>query len=97
MYIDSANTFHATDDTIGGRISLARDAVDLPIDDAARRLGITPDMWSAWENDRAEPFADSLEAIACTLEVSLAWLVSGHGRGPIWLAAANNNDVHTSS
>jgi transcriptional regulator with XRE-family HTH domain len=96
MYIDMLNTFHAADDTVGGRISLARDAVALSIDAAASRLDATPEIWSAWENDRAEPDASDLEMIADTLEVSTSWLLSGHGRGPIWMVAANNNDAHSS-
>jgi transcriptional regulator with XRE-family HTH domain len=84
MHIDRLQTIEAADDTIGGRMSLARDAANLSIETVAGSLGIPPDIWAIWENDRAEPFAESMERIAGTLAVSLTWLSSGHGRGPSW-------------
>lgn len=91
MHIDRPEPMSSADDTIGGRMSLARDARGLSVTAAARTLAIAPDTWAAWENDRAEPLADRLQMIAATLEVSLAWLVSGHGNGPSWLLAGNDN------
>ncbi|WP_313760355.1 helix-turn-helix transcriptional regulator [Rhizobium sp.] len=90
MYIDRLQLTDAEDDTMGGRMSLARDAVKLSIEAAARNLGITPDIWASWENDRAAPAAGNLETIADTLEVSLAWLLRGHGAGPTWPVANDN-------
>lgn len=74
----------ATDDTLGGRISLARDACELSIEDAAEMTGVDADAWLAWENDRDEPLATQIEAIAGCLKVSLYWLLSGRGSGPEW-------------
>lgn len=76
--------FYGTDDTIGGRISLARDARDISVDEAASRIGIEPDTWSAWENDRAEPYLSRVGPMAELLHVSVGWLVSGEGSGPRW-------------
>jgi transcriptional regulator with XRE-family HTH domain len=89
MYIDRADTFNTTDDTIGGRISLARDACGLSVEAAALAIGITVHTWTDWENDRDAPFPDRLVVIAETLGVSLAWLVSGRGEGPSWITSDN--------
>jgi HTH-type transcriptional regulator, cell division transcriptional repressor len=75
---------YGTDDTIGGRISLARDARDISIDEAARVLGVEPGTWQSWENDRAEPRSNRLDMMAGVLQVSVAWLMSGSGVGPRW-------------
>jgi len=74
----------ATDDTLGGRMSLARDACGLSAEDAALLVAVSKQMWLAWENDRDEPDPAYLEEIADSLHISLAWLVSGRGIGPIW-------------
>lgn len=84
MDMHNDNLSLATGDTLGGRISLARDACDISIDDAADMTGVHPDVWQAWENDRDEPFASHLETVAESLDVSLSWLVSGRGSGPSW-------------
>ncbi|MDM9628020.1 helix-turn-helix transcriptional regulator [Rhizobium sp. S152] len=91
MFIGSPDIFHATDDTMGGRMSLARDGLGLSVDAVARNLGIEPGIWMAWENDRDAPAADRLALIADALSVSLTWLSSGHGDGPNWMA--NDNAV----
>lgn len=80
----------AMDDTIGGRISLARDACAISIEDAACIIGVEAKTWSDWENDRAEPRADRLDMIAGVLQVSLAWLLNGRGAGPNWVRILQN-------
>lgn len=89
VFIDSPDIFHATDDTMGGRMSLARDTLGLSIDALARSLGIEPNMWAAWENDRDAPSANRLTLIADVLRVSLTWLSNGQGAGPNWMANDN--------
>ncbi|NEJ83114.1 helix-turn-helix domain-containing protein [Rhizobium leguminosarum] len=89
MYIDSPDTFYTTDDTIGGRISLARDANGLSVEAAALAIGIAAGTWIDWENDRDAPFPDRLVMIAEALGVSLAWLVSGRGERPTWITSDN--------
>lgn len=75
---------YGTDDTIGGRISLARDARDISVEEAAQVLGVEPQTWQSWENDRAEPRSNRIDMMAGVLQVSVAWLVSGAGSGPRW-------------
>lgn len=69
-------------DTIGGRISLARDAIDLSIEQVSAIVGVTVETWANWENDRAEPRANRLDMLARVLQVSIAWLIDGQGKGP---------------
>lgn len=71
-----------TEDTLGGRISLAREIAGLSASQAAHRLGVMPGTWSAWERDRDVPRANRLANMAGVLGVSLSWLLSGEGEGP---------------
>ena len=73
-----------SDDTLGGRISLARDASKLTVSEAAGLAGVHEETWRAWENDRAEPEERQFQAVADALKVSLLWLLKGQGQGPIW-------------
>lgn len=84
MHRDQIEPDFSADDTIGGRMSLARDAIDLTIDEAADFITVPSETWVAWENDRAEPLANRLPLIARLLEVSLSWLLTGRGDGPHW-------------
>jgi transcriptional regulator with XRE-family HTH domain len=68
-------------DTIGGRISLARDAVGLTIEEISAIAGVTVETLTNWENDRAEPRANRLDMLARILQVSIAWLLDGQGKG----------------
>lgn len=70
------------DDTLGGRISLARDAAEMSLEDAAAVVGVEPQTWSNWENDRSAPRANRLDMLAGVLGISIGWLLSGRGRGP---------------
>lgn len=70
------------DDTLGGRISIAREACGLSAEDAAERLGVLPASWNAWERDRDVPRANRLAMMAGILGVSPAWLLTGLGAGP---------------
>ena len=72
----------AAQDTLGGRISFARECANLSAAQAARRLGVMPDSWNAWERDRDAPRANRLTNMAGVLGVSLSWLLSGEGEGP---------------
>lgn len=72
----------APDDTLGGRISLAREAVGLGMAEAASRLGVQKISWQAWECDRAAPRANRLTMMAGILCVSPPWLLTGIGSGP---------------
>jgi len=68
-------------DTMGGRISAAREASGLTVAQAARRLGVKTATLSNWENDRSEPRANRLTMLAGLLNVSPMWLITGRGDG----------------
>lgn len=67
---------------MGGRLSLARDAAQLSIEDLSAKLGISAQIWTHWENDRDAPPDDYLDFIANALDISLTWLTTGLGQGP---------------
>lgn len=71
------------DDTLGGRISLARGAKAISAEEAARRLGVLPSSWNAWECDRSILRANRLTMMAGILGVSATWLLTGLGEGPL--------------
>lgn len=70
-------------DTIGGRLSRAREAMGLSTAQLARRLGVKTATLSAWENDRAEPRSNKLAMLAGIVNVSPTWLLIGRGAAPI--------------
>src|SRR5690606_19179582 len=69
-------------DTVGGRISRARNARDLSVKDVAWRLGVKMATINAWERDRSEPAAHRLTNLAGLLNVSLSWILYGVGSAP---------------
>ncbi|WP_377275130.1 helix-turn-helix domain-containing protein [Rhizobium sp. R86522] len=73
----------SSDDTLGGRLSAARDASGLSLADVANRVGVKRDSLLAWEADRAEPRPSNLIDLAGILGVSPMWLMTGVGSGPI--------------
>lgn len=82
MTNDSNETNYAMEDTLGGRISLARENAQLSLEEAARRLGVQKESWNDWECDRATPRANRLTMMAGILGVSPSWLLVGTGTGP---------------
>ncbi len=69
-------------DTLGGRLSRARDSSGMSAAQFARRLGVKTATVQAWENDRSEPRANRLSMIAGILNVGLPWLLYGVGEAP---------------
>lgn len=69
-------------DTLGGRISRARDAMNLTTSQLARRLGVKSETVAAWESDRSEPRANRLTMLAGVMGVSPTWLLNGIGDAP---------------
>ncbi|KQY16423.1 hypothetical protein ASE23_20850 [Rhizobium sp. Root73] len=67
----------SADDTIGGRISLARDALGISVEEISAVAGVTVDTWTNWENDRSEPRANRLDMLARILQVNIMWLLGG--------------------
>lgn len=80
----SASPFDARPDadTLGGRISRARDALNYSTAQLARRLGVKAETLAAWETDRSEPRANRLLMLAGVLGVSPIWLLDGIGTPP---------------
>lgn len=70
-------------DTMGGRLSRARDAVGLSVAQLARRLGVKTSTIQAWESDRSQPRANRLAMLAGVLNVSLSWILHGVGTAPL--------------
>ena len=81
---DAADIYSDTPDldTMGGRLSRARDAVGLSVAELARRLGVKAATIQAWESDRSQPRANRLAMLAGVLNVSLSWLLHGVGSSP---------------
>ena len=77
----------APSDTLGGRISFAREVTKLTMAQAARRLGVQTACWKEWKCDRAAPQSNRLAMMAGILAVSPSWLLSGIGAGPLELEA----------
>ncbi|NMG38559.1 helix-turn-helix domain-containing protein [Chelativorans sp. ZYF759] len=70
-------------DTMGGRLSRARDALGLSAAQLARRLGVQTSTISAWETDRSQPRANRLSMLAGVLNVSPSWILHGVGTAPV--------------
>lgn len=69
-------------DTIGGRLSRARDASGLTVKELAWRLGVKMATINAWESDRSQPGSHRLTILAGLLQVSLSWILHGVGTSP---------------
>lgn len=70
-------------DTLGGRLSRARDAKFMSVREVAGRIGVKPQTVAAWESDRSEPRANRLVMLAGFLGVTPTWLIHGIGQSPI--------------
>lgn len=69
-------------DTLGGRIGRAREAVGYDMAEAAQKIGVKQATYDNWENDRDEPRANKLIMLAGVLSVSPSWLLHGIGESP---------------
>lgn len=76
----------ASDDTLGGRLSMARDAAGIALSALSSQLGIRRETLQSWESDRAEPWPSQLVRLAGILGVSPMWLMTGAGKGPTQVA-----------
>lgn len=81
---DTTNIYDETPDfdTIGGRLSRAREASGMSIRQLALRLGVKTSTINAWECDRAQPGAHRLNMLAGLLGVSPCWVLHGIGAAP---------------
>ncbi|NLR96168.1 helix-turn-helix domain-containing protein [Rhizobium sp. P38BS-XIX] len=69
-------------DTLGGRMSMARDAAGISLEALASQLGVSEETMLAWESDRSEPMPSALVKMSALFGVSPAWLMTGTGDGP---------------
>lgn len=69
-------------DTLGGRITRAREAAGMTAGDLALRIGVRKSTIRDWESDRSEPRASRMATLAGVLNVALVWLMHGHGEAP---------------
>ena len=70
-------------DTIGGRLSRAREASGMSIRQLALRLGVKASTIKAWECDRSQPGAQRLSMLSGLLGVSPCWVLHGIGTAPV--------------
>lgn len=68
------------DVSLGTRIRLARGTAGMTMRELAKRIGVHPDSLSDYENDRTDPPAKALRAIAEVADVSADWLLFGGTR-----------------
>ncbi|MGZ9721656.1 helix-turn-helix domain-containing protein [Rhizobium miluonense] len=69
-------------DTLGGRLSMARDAAGISLETLASELGVSEETMLAWESDRSEPKPSALVTMSALFGVSPVWLMTGAGDGP---------------
>lgn len=83
-YDDRFDDAHGADseDTLGGRLTHARDAAALSLARVAKHMDIHPATLNYWEADRAAPALTTLRRLAAVLGVSPVWLLTGTGNGP---------------
>lgn len=81
---DTTNIYEESPDldTIGGRLSRAREASGLSIKQLAMRLGVKTATVQAWESDRSQPGSHRLTMLSGLLGVSLSWILHGVGIAP---------------
>ncbi|MEK1850611.1 MAG: helix-turn-helix transcriptional regulator [Phyllobacterium sp.] len=77
-------------DTLGGRLSRARDAKSMSVSEVAGRIGVKPQTIAAWESDRSEPRANRLVMLAGFLGVTPTWLMHGVGQSPVESSTGEN-------
>lgn len=68
--------------TLGDRLTAARDAAGLTVEELAARLGVRVETMTGWEADQDEPRTVFLGRLSGMLGVPLVWLLTGAGSGP---------------
>ncbi len=69
--------------TFGDRVAGAREQAGMSQTELSKRLGIKVATLKSWEDDFSEPRANKLSMMAGLLNVSLPWLLTGEGDGPL--------------
>lgn len=70
-------------DTVGNRLTRAREARGLTKSQLARGLGVKTQTLHGWEAGRNSPRANRLTMLAGVLNVSPTWILTGHGEDPV--------------
>lgn len=78
---ETADWFSEDQATFGDRLTAAREALGMSLEDLARRIGVGQETLAAWEADTAEPRANRIQMLAGLLNVSIRWLLTGEGDG----------------
>ncbi len=69
--------------TFGDRVAGAREQAGMSQTELSKRLGIKVATLKSWEDDFSEPRANKLSMMAGLLNVSLPWLLTSEGDGPL--------------
>ncbi|MDO5630382.1 MAG: helix-turn-helix domain-containing protein [Paracoccus sp. (in: a-proteobacteria)] len=80
--------------TLGDRITAARESAGLERRELAQQLGVRLRTLRGWEHDEREPRANQVQMLAGMLGVSLIWLMTGRGEGPV-LASSDGGNAGT--
>ncbi|MEX5727243.1 transcriptional regulator with XRE-family HTH domain [Rhodovulum iodosum] len=78
---DAAQWYSEDAATFGDRVAGAREALGMTQTELAKRLGVKLKTVRGWEEDLSEPRANKLQTLAGVLNVSIMWLLNGHGDG----------------
>ena len=70
-------------DSLGDRLSRARDAKNSSVAEVAKLAGVELKTVKSWESDRTAPRSNRLTMLAGILGVSPTWLLFGRGTSPI--------------
>ncbi|WP_074221541.1 helix-turn-helix transcriptional regulator [Rhodovulum sp. ES.010] len=81
MTRDASDWYSEESATFGDRVAGAREALGITQTELAKRLGVKLKTVRGWEEDLAEPRANKLQMLAGVLNVSMMWLLNGHGDG----------------
>ncbi len=77
---------------VGARITRAREACGLSVDDLALRLGVRSETLTAWERGETEPRPNRLTTLAGVLNVTPGWLLFDCGEDP--LESSGSAELH---
>ncbi|MBL3569606.1 helix-turn-helix domain-containing protein [Rhodovulum sp. BSW8] len=78
---DAADWYSEDAATFGDRVVAAREALGMTQTELAKRLGVKLETVRGWEDDVSEPRSNKLQMLAGVLNVSIMWLLNGHGDG----------------
>ncbi|MCK0167170.1 helix-turn-helix domain-containing protein [Jannaschia sp. S6380] len=90
---ESVDWYDPASTTFGDRLTGAREAAGLEVEELAERLGVKSKTIRAWEADRTEPRANRVSMLAGLTNVSLVWLMTGVGDGPAVSPSMRDGDL----